>query len=135
MEDMNYGKMEDSNNQIVENMNNEKIEDTNNQIVEDINNDKEKKEIPIVLINYIFSYLSEHSWKILYKSSNEKLSIEIIMALGMEEYFKEVLLSYKFKNRLCFEASKRKYLTTLKWARNNGCKCKMKICSIAAVEG
>jgi hypothetical protein len=50
-----------------------------------------KKKLPYDLINYIFSYLSEHIWQILCKINSEKLSIKLIMAFEMEEYFKDVL--------------------------------------------
>ena len=49
------------------------------------------------------------------------LSIELIMKCEMEEYFKDLLLSNKFKDSLCSLSCKLGYLKTLKWARRNEC--------------
>jgi hypothetical protein len=69
-------------------------------------------------------------------SSNEEiskvLSIELIMRCGLEEYYKDVLLSKKFKRRLCYEAAKRGHVSTLKWARDHECYWDEYTCEIAA---
>ena len=84
--------------------------------------------LPILLIHHIFDIYLGTGYKLLIHkegSSDEDrsklLSIELIMISRMEDYFKDVLLSNKFKRVLCKEASKRGYVSTLKWARENGC--------------
>jgi hypothetical protein len=57
------------------------------------------------------------------------------MMWRMEDYFKNVLLSDKFKRVLCIEACKRGHVSTLKWARENGCPWDSDICSNAAENG
>ena len=53
----------------------------------------------------------------------------------MEDYFKDVLLCNKFKMELCNEACARGYVSTLKWARQNGCYWNSNTCKIAAENG
>jgi hypothetical protein len=79
----------------MEDIKNQKIEDPNNQKMEDII--KEKEKLSIDLVKYIFSYLSEHIWQILCKTTNKKIPIKLIMAFGIEDYFENVLLSNRFK--------------------------------------
>ena len=51
----------------------------------------------------------------------KRLSIEMIMRSGLEDYFQHVLLSDRFKKRLCDRAARRGYVSTLRWARDHGC--------------
>ena len=98
--------------------------------------------LPMSLIHHIFDTYLDIDYKLLIHkegSSNEDrckvLSIELIMISRMEDYFKEVLISDKFKRILCDEASKRGYVTTLKWARENGCDWDSWTCMYAAKNG
>ena len=45
------------------------------------------------------------------------LSIELIMRSGLEDYFEDVLLCNRWGYKLCNEAARRGYVSTLKWAR------------------
>ena len=84
--------------------------------------------LPIPLIHHIFDTYIGRGYKLMIHkegSSDEDrskiLSIELIMISRMEEYFKDVLLSDKFKYRLCNAAAKKGYLNCLQWAVENGC--------------
>jgi hypothetical protein len=99
----------------------EKVEDQINQKMEESSN--KKVQLPYDLIRYIFNYLSED------------VLIKLVMAFGMEAYFKNVLLSNKFRKKLCDEACKEGYLNTLIWARDHGCPWNCGTCYAAAGAG
>ena len=82
-----------------------------------------KVQLPDDVIRYIFSYLSED------------VLIKLIMAFGMEKYFKNILLSNRLRKKLCYEACKEGYLNTLIWAREHGCPWTSFICAVAAQGG
>ena len=69
------------------------------------------------------------------KQRAKRLSIETIMRSGLEDYFKRVLLSDRFKGKLCNEAARRGYVSTLKWAREHGCSWNDVTCRYAAKGG
>ena len=46
------------------------------------------------------------------------LSLSLIMNSGLEDYFEHVLLSERFKRKLCDECAKRGQLKSLMWARS-----------------
>ena len=52
---------------------------------------------------------------------SKKQSIGLIMRSGLEEYFKGVLLCDRLRYKLCSEAARRGYVSTLKWAREHDC--------------
>jgi len=98
--------------------------------------------LPISLIHYIFDKYLGTSYKILIHkegSTDEDrikiLSIELIMISGLEDYFENVLLSNKFKEKLCNIASKKGYPNTLKWAHNKKCYWDAYTCKLAAANG
>ena len=98
--------------------------------------------LPIALIHHIFdTYLGCDFKLLIHKegSSDEDrckvLSIELVMRSRMEDYFKDNLLSDKFKRILCNEACRRGYVSTLKWARENGCSWSSDTCIYAAENG
>ena len=106
------------------------------------NNNNDNVILPISLIHYIFDTYVGIDYKLLIHkegSSDEDrskvLSIELIMISMMEDYFKDVLLCNKFKRKLCNEACKRGYVSTLKWARQNGCDWNSNTCKVAAENG
>jgi len=82
-----------------------------------------KVQLPDDVIRYIFSYLSED------------VLIKLIIAFGIEKYFKNILLSNRLRKKLCYEACKEGYLNILIWAREHGCDWDSCTCSIAAREG
>ena len=49
------------------------------------------------------------------------LPLSLIMNGGLEDYFEGVLLSARFKWKLCDECAKRGQLNSLIWARSKGC--------------
>ena len=81
------------------------------------------------LIHLIFEYIDSDFKLLIHRegSTDEErakvLSIEVIMRSCMEDYFQHVLLSTRFKGRLCYDAASRGYVSTLKWAREHGCDC------------
>ena len=106
------------------------------------NNNNTNIILPISLIHYIFDTYVGIDYKLLIHkegSSDEDrskvLSIELIMISMMEDYFKDVLLCNKFERRLCDEACIRGYVSTLKWARQNGCDWDSDTCKFAAWNG
>ena len=70
------------------------------------------------LLHHVFSFIDKDFKLLIHRedSSDEdivkKLSIELIMRAGLEEYFKDVLLHKKFKNKLCNEAARRGYVSS-----------------------
>jgi hypothetical protein len=93
------------------------------------------------IIKYILEFLDKDLKLLVCKvgSTNEErnkiLSIELIMRSGLEEYFRDILLSNRFKEILCTEACNRGFLSTLEWAVNNGCELNPNTCAIAAYSG
>ena len=105
-----------------------------------MNNNNVNVTLPVPLIHFIFDTYLGYDFKLLHKegSSDEDrskvLSIELIMMWKMEDYFKDVLLSFKWEIILCKEACKRGYIHTLKWAREHGCYWNSNILYAAAAE-
>ena len=98
--------------------------------------------LPMPLIHHIFDTYMGTDYKLLIhkEGSSEEdrskvLSIELIMMWEMEDYFKNVLLSLKFKSTLCYQTCKKGYVETLKWARENGCEWESYISKVAARNG
>ena len=98
--------------------------------------------LSIQLIHYIFDTYFGIDFKMLIHKEgstdediSKKLSIELILISRMENYFKNVLLSDKFKKELCNIASEKGYLNTLKWAREHRCEWDSDTCSAAAENG
>ena len=54
-------------------------------------------------------------------NDRRRLPLDLIMNSGLEDYFEDVLLSDRFKKKLCDECAKRGQLESLKWARSKGC--------------
>jgi hypothetical protein len=79
--------------------------------------------IPLPIVNVIFSYIHNDFKLLIHRDDkakkNKRLSIELIMRCGMEDYFEKVLLSNKFKHILCNEAARRGFLSTLQWAHHH----------------
>ena len=121
------------------------IESFNIQISDNDGNDNDgndKTELPIPLIHHIFDTYIGIEYKLLIhkegstdEDRSKVLSIELIMKCGMEDYFEDILLSFKFKRILCNEACKRGYMNTLQWAREHGCDWNSNTCSNAALNG
>ena len=65
----------------------------------------------------------------------KRLSIEMIMRSGLEDYFQHLLISDRFKGALCNQAARRGYVSTLKWAREHGCDWDADTCIEAAKGG
>ena len=93
------------------------------------------------LIHEIFEYI-DADYKLLINregSSDEqrskKLSIELIMRSGLEDYFRDVLLCDRWRGKLCDEAARRGHVNTLQWAREHGCDWNSRTCSEAARAG
>jgi len=57
------------------------------------------------------------------------------MRCGMEEHFKNVILSRRFKDKYCYHSAKRGELDSLIWARANGCEWNSDTCKAAARGG
>ena len=57
----------------------------------------------------------------LFENEDNRLPISLIMSSNLEDYFEPVLLSNRFKERLCDEYERRGELNSLKWARSKGC--------------
>lgn len=97
--------------------------------------------LSIKIVKYILEFLDKDLKLLVCKvgSTNEErnkiLSIELIMISGLEEHFKEILLSNRFKGIICTEACKRGFLSTLKWAVKNGCQLNPNTSAIAAYSG
>ena len=106
----------------------------------DVNDSK-----PIILstslIHEIFEYIDDDYKLLIHRegSTDEQrskiLSIELIMRSGIEEYFKDVLLCDRWRRKLCKEAARRGYVSTLKWAREQGCDWDSETCEAAASKG
>ena len=93
------------------------------------------------LIHKIFEYI-DYDYKLLIhregstdEQRSKKLSIELIMRSGLEDYFARVLRSRRMRDKLCEEAARRGYVSTLKWAREDGCKWGSTTCKYAAAGG
>ena len=87
------------------------------------------------LIHKVFDYIDDDYKLLIHRegSTDEQrskiLSIELIMRSGLEDYFKGVLLSNRWRNKMCNEAVRRGYVSTLKWAREYGCDWNSDTCS------
>ena len=97
--------------------------------------------LSISLIHKIFEYIDDDYKLLIHREGStveersKVLSIELIMRSGLEEYFVEVLLCDRWRDKLCTEAASRGYVSTLKWAREHGCDWDSETCSAAAEEG
>ena len=95
----------------------------------------------ISLIHKIFKYSGENFKLLIHRedSTDEQrskvLSIEVIMRSGLEDYFEDVLLCDRLREKLCYEAARRGYVNTLIWAREHGCEWNSDTCMIAAEGG
>ena len=116
----------------------------NIEFIESYNMDNvyNNNELPMSMIHHIFdTYLGSDYKLLIHKEGStdedrrKVLSIELMMISGMEDYFRGVLLSRKFKVILCDEACKRGYVGTLKWAHENGCPWDTDTCRYAAKFG
>ena len=93
------------------------------------------------LIHKAFEYIDDDYKLLIHQegSTDEQrskiLSIELIMRSGLEDYFEDVLLSRRWRWRLCDEAARRGYVSTLKWAREHGCDWDWQTCTEAARGG
>ena len=65
----------------------------------------------------------------------KNLSLDLILKAGMQNDFKSVLLSRRFKSKLCTIAAGRGCITTLQWAYQNDCTWNWKTCQAAAERG
>jgi len=107
----------------------------------DINDDNNKLLLPISLIHYIFDYIDFEFKLLIHKegSTDEDrtivLSIKLIIISGLEEYFKDVLLSLKFKAKLCRCAARYGQLNCLIWALEHGCPWDSRTCNVAVKNG
>ena len=98
----------------------------------DINDSK-----PIILstslFHKIFEYIDDDYKLLIHREGStdeqrsKRLSIELIVRSGLEDYFEDVLL--------CKEAARRGYVSTLKWAREHGCDWNSRTCKYAARYG
>ena len=90
------------------------------------------------LIHKVFEYIDDDYKLLIHRegSTDEErskiLSIELIMRSGLEEYFSDVLLCDRCRDKLCNEAARRGYVDTLKWAREHGCDWNRDTCRVAA---
>ena len=80
--------------------------------------------LPISLIHKIFEYIHNDFKSIIHREDNSffdddenRLPLSVIMYSGLEDYFEKVLLSRRFKERLCEECVKRGQLNSLKWMK------------------
>ena len=93
------------------------------------------------LIHKVFEYIDDDYKLLIHRegSTDEQrskiLSIELIMKSGLEEYFEDVLLCDRFRDKLCSEAASRGYASTLKWAREHGCDWDPIECRAVATRG
>ena len=105
----------------------------NNIIDNDDNNDRiiDSTEVVVVLdtslIHYILEYIDSDLNLLIHREGSDDvdrskaLSIGLIMRSGLEDYFQDVILSERFKDKYCDECAKRGQLDSLKWARERGC--------------
>ena len=93
------------------------------------------------LVHKVFEYIDDDYKLLIHRegSSDEerskRLSIELIMRSGLEEYFEDVLLCYRWRDELCNEAARRGHVNTLKWAREHDCGWDSDTCKAAAEQG
>ena len=84
--------------------------------------DEEILTLPIHVVHELFQYIHPDLKYIIHRcddDDNKLLDIGLIMNSNLEDYFEDVLLS--FKDALCDACSKRGQLDSLKWARKKGC--------------
>ena len=78
--------------------------------------------LPLSLVNKIFEYIHKDLQYIVHRCMYKwRLPLGIIMQCGLEDYFADVLLSKRFRVKLCEISAKIGSLNTLKWARDHGC--------------
>ena len=93
------------------------------------------------LIHEIFDYIHPDYKLLIHREGSTNiqrtklLSIDLIMASGMENVFENVLLCHRFKTNLCTISAKRGYVNTLQWARDHGCDWDVDTCKAAAEGG
>ena len=93
------------------------------------------------LIHELFEYIDDDYKLLIHREgstdeqTSKKLSIGLIMRSGLEEYFEDVLLCNRLRRKLCSEAARRGYVSTLKWAREHGCDWSKDTCRAAAARG
>lgn len=105
--------------------------------------DEEKKPIliPNAILNETLDFVHKDLKKTIHKEGinpedlDKQISIEVIMKSGTEEYYKDLLLSERFKNNLCKIAARTGHLSTLRWARQNGCPWNTDVTNMAALYG
>ena len=103
--------------------------------------------LSLSLVNEVFEYIHSDFKSIIYRQGNAalfdndddggegQLSISLILNSGLEDYFSDVLLCDRFKDRLCRICAKEGQLESLKWARENGCTWDRHTCYVAAEAG
>ena len=92
--------------------------------------------LSLSLVNEIFEYIHSDFKNIIYRDGNvlfdnndndgndnvhRRLPISVILNSNLEDYFADVLLCDRFKDRLCDICAKTGQLESLKWARSKGC--------------
>ena len=93
------------------------------------------------LIHEIFEYIHDDYKLLIHREGSTDderskiLSIELIMRSGLEDYYRDVLMCDRLRDKLCNEAVRRGYVSTLKWARENGCQWEISTCRVAAGKG
>ena len=105
--------------------------------------DEEKKPvlIPNAIVNETLDFFHKDLKKTIHKEGikpedlDKQISIEVIMKSGTEEYYKDLLLSERFKNNLCKIAARTGYLSTLIWARQNDCPWNQTVTNLASLHG
>ena len=93
-------------------------------------------ELSLSLVHEVLGYIHSDLKDIIHKEGNtlfhdnnnnnnrkkrRRLPLSLIMNSGLEDYFEDVLLSSRFKKKLCDECANRGQLDSLKWARSIGC--------------
>ena len=84
--------------------------------------------LSLSLVHEILEYIHIDFKNIIHREGNaffddheSRLPLSLIMNSGLEDYFERVLLSDRYRDRLCDECAKRGQLGSLKWARLKGC--------------
>ena len=103
--------------------------------------------LSLSLIHEVLEYIHIDMKRIIHRqeqvdgdNDNDRLlPLSLIMNSGLEDYFERVLLSERFKRKLCDECAKRGQLNSLIWARSKGCPWRKEFrrgtCSLAAGAG
>jgi len=93
------------------------------------------------LIHNVFEYIHRDFKLLIHREGStdeervKRLSIEVIMSSGLEDYFQEVLLCPRFQGILCNNAVRIGYISTLKWARDHRCHWNSTVTRTAASKG